>query len=142
MTYEMFSAVIEPLAILRGEVKDEPTWRLFYAAVMVPPAPTVQLLRMALGRAANRRYFPSTPELREDCEAVRLDYLKSHPHKRCEQCRDNSGWIALLENGIARVTRCDCFERWRAELVADGIGHLALVQPALPPANRDDVLTV
>lgn len=136
MTFDEFRVFIKPLAVHFGAVKDEPTWRLYHAALMHPPAPSAALLARALPRAASsRKFFPSVEELRADAEVERRAFLAANPYNRCESCRDNCGWVKALDgHGVERLRKCDCFERYRALLTDAGIGEPL----ALPPAEEQD----
>lgn len=132
MTFDEFKIFIKPLAVLLREVKDEPTWRLYHAALMKPPAPSRALLTRALPRAAtNRKWFPTAAELRADAEAERTGILEAHPFTRCASCRDSGGWITITDAlGVERVTRCSCFSTYSRELAALGVGSAPLALPA------------
>jgi hypothetical protein len=134
VTYDDFKVWIRPLALHFRQERDRPTWMLYHAALMAQPAPSRAVLDRALLRAANRRFFPSTEELRSDAELERQALLKAHPHERCTECRDNSGWVTVLVDGVARVQRCDCWTRYRQALEQLGVGH----QPLALPAARDE----
>lgn len=135
MTFEEFQVFITPLAMHYREVRDEPTWRLYHGALLAPPTPSRQLLERALIRAANRRFFPSTEELRTDAEAERQVLLKEHPWKPCAVCRNSEGWVAFTDtDGVARVKRCGCFDRYRAQLAALGVTDYPVL--ALPAASE------
>lgn len=135
MTFEEFQRYILPLALHFHDARDEPTWRLYHAALLAPPAPTRQLLDRALIRAANRRYFPSTAELRADAEAERQALLQAHPFTPCTGCRDTGGWAAFTDtDGVARVKRCTCFARYRGRLAQLGVTDYPVL--ALPAASE------
>lgn len=138
MTFKEFQVFITPLAMHFSAVKDEPTWRLYHAALMVSPAPTQKLLTLALPRAASsRRFFPSVEELRADAEAERKQILAAHPYRRCAECRDNSGWTPVITDGVERMERCDCFERYRASLAQLGVGDGCLLLSAARLADEE-----
>lgn len=135
MTYEDFQIFITPLVMLRGFVQDEPTWRLYHAALMAPPTPTRPLLEGALIRAANRKYFPTTEELRADAEAERQALLKAHPLERCAACRDSSGFLAITDDqGVSRMQPCSCRDVWRRALAVMGVTEYPVL--ALPAARE------
>lgn len=134
MDFNTFQVYITPLAMHFREVRDEPTWRLYHAALLAPPTPSPLLLDRALIRAANRRFFPSTEELRADAEAERQALLKAHPYVPCTVCRDSDGWVAFTDDaGVARVRRCGCFQRYREALARLGVtGEPVSVALAVP----------
>ena len=134
MTFDEFKILIKPLAVHFGAMKDPPTWRLYHAALMHPPAPTRALLERALPRAASsRRFFPSPEELRRDAEAERQEMLKANPFTPCDRCQDSSGWVSVIDQaGHERMVRCECFDAYRHRLAAAGVGADRL---ALPPAE-------
>lgn len=135
MTFDEFRVYISPLAMHFREVRDEPTWQLYHAALLAPPTPTRPLLERALIQAANRRFFPATAELRADAEAERQALLKEHPYVPCTVCRDTGGWVAFTDNdGVARVRRCGCFDRYRARLAQLGLTEYSVL--ALPAASE------
>lgn len=135
MTFEEFQEFITPLAIHFGQVKDEPTWRLYHAALMAPPTPGRVVLDVALLRASNRRFFPRTEELRADAEAERQALLKAHPFEPCDACRYSSGFVAVEVAGVTRMQRCHCFAAYRVALEQIGAGD----QPLLVPSFDEQV---
>lgn len=131
MTFQEFQIFITPLAMHFREVRDEPTWRLYHAALMASPTPTHPLLDRALLRAANRRFFPSTEELRADAETERQALLAAHPYARCERCRDAGGFVTVVdEKGVSRAQRCACFADYRARLERLGVTDRPVLQLA------------
>lgn len=91
------------------------------------------LLDRAIARAIRTRtWLPAVAELRADAEAERQVLLKEHPWKPCAVCRDSEGWVAFTDtDGVARVKRCGCFDRYRAQLAALGVtDHPVLALPA------------
>lgn len=139
MTFDDFDAFVQfitPLAMHFGAVKDEPTWRLYHAALMVTPAPSRYLLDRALPRAASsRRWFPTVDELRADAEAERQAVLRERPHERCEACRGSSGFVAVKDDdGVTRMKRCGCFDAYLQSLEQLGVGAAVLALPV----GRDD----
>ena len=131
MTFEQFQVFITPLAMHFGAVRDEPSWRLYHTALLAPPTPSRPLLDRALIRAANRRFFPLTEELRADAEAERQALLKAHPWKSCTVCRESEGWVAFTDtDGVPRVRRCGCFVRHHTKLAALGVTEYPVL--ALP----------
>ena len=130
MTFDEFADYVEPLAVLFGAVKDEPTWRLYHSALMVAPAPSMALLLAARAKAASsRKWFPTVEELRADAEAARVALLKANPYERCDGCRENSGFVPVIVDGVERLQRCECFARYLADIAALGVGHLPLALP-------------
>lgn len=127
MDYEAFKVWIRPLALHHRVERDRAQWMLYHSALMAPPAPSQPLLDLAMLKAANCRFFPTTQEFRELAEAERQALLKAHPYERCVECRDNSGWITELKDGVARVRKCDCWSRYLSGLEALGIGRVPLV---------------
>jgi len=138
MTFTEFQTFITPLAMHFGAVKDEPTWRLYHAALLAPPAPSVVLLQRVLPRvASSRRWFPTVEEFRADAEAERQAILKAHPHARCAKCRHSSGFVAVTVEGVERVKRCACFDVYLTRLERLGIGHEPLALPAAEAAAAE-----
>lgn len=131
MTFEEFQVFMTPLAMHFREVRDVPTWRLYHAALLAPPAPSRQLLERALIRSANRRFFPSTDELRADAEAERQAFLKRHPYERCAECRDSHGWVTVVDDqGVERAAKCLCFKAYCERLALQGITERPVLQLA------------
>lgn len=139
MTFDQFRKLIAPLAVHFGAVRDEPTWKLYHRALMVDPAPSLQLLQGALARAANRRYFPTTAELRADAEAERQAILQRNAYEGCDVCRDEStGWVSVLVDGVTRLQRCDCWAAYQAGLARQGVGaQLELPEQRALPMPSD-----
>lgn len=137
MTFKEFRAEVAPLAMLRKEIKDTPTWEVFYRALITDPPPTLLIVRRALVRSALRRFFPSPGELREDCEFERLALIKANPYAPCEKCH-HTGWADVHKNGVRYARRCPCYEGYRRVMERLGCGGQPLsVQLALPEGMDD-----
>lgn len=96
----------------------------------------LRLLDRAIGRAIRTRtWLPTVAELRADAEAERRALLQAHPYTPCAGCRENAGWVAVIDtDGVARVRRCGCFARWRDRLAQLGVTEDAVL--ALPAASE------
>jgi hypothetical protein len=138
MTFEAFKVFIRPLAVHFGAVKDEPTWRLYFAGLTQDPAPSDKVLALAARRCIGTRgKFPTVPEFRADAEAERQALLKAHPYVKCEACRGANGFVPVRgDDGVVRVKRCPCFAAYQASIATLEIGERVL---ALPPAAEEFV---
>jgi hypothetical protein len=85
-------------------------------------------------RSANRRFFPSTEEFRADAETERQALLARHPFERCAECLDHCGWAPVIVDGVERMQRCSCWDRYLRRMATMGVG----TQPLLLVAARQE----
>lgn len=137
MTFKEFRAAVAPLAMLRKEVKDVPTWEVYYLALVFEPAPTLMLVQRALVRSALRRFFPAPGELREDCEFERLALIKANPYEPCAKCH-HTGWADVHKDGVRYAKRCACHDGYLRVMAKLGCGGQALSVQLELPAGVDD----
>lgn len=130
MTFEEFRKVVAPLAVQKRVVNDAPTWRIYHAALVAPPAPALEILKRGAVRAgATRKWFPEPSELREDCETERQALLKSYPFEPCEKCH-HTGWRDVHKDGVRFAKRCSCHAAYVVKMARLGCGDTKLVQPS------------
>ena len=88
------------------------------------------LINAGVRRAIETRaFFPKVAELRHDAEACRKDLMAAHVFTACEQC-NGTGWDSTLIDGVARVSRCQCWLAHQQKLADLGVTNKPLALPA------------
>lgn len=120
MDRDEFQHLLTPLLLAMLTEFDLPTWTAYYLALQDVSVPVLQLAIEAIRREP-RSFFLKAGEIRAICEKQRRQVVAANPWEPCCECEDTPRWRTIVIDGITRVDKCPCLERYRERLAGMGV---------------------
>lgn len=107
-----FVMLLEPLVLALRATMDAPTWTAYFRALSDVP---VRWLSAAVDAALreDRAFMPAPGELRALADHAMAQARAQLTPGECEDC-DNTRWAEAPDaDGVPRVSRCGCWQRYQ-----------------------------
>lgn len=130
MTLQECTALLTPLALACKTEMDAPTYRAYHKVLKDVPARLAEAGIEQLTQTGLPYGMPTAPAIRAAAEQARKAFIAAHPWEACIDCEETPGWCAVIIDGVTRMQRCRCKDRYQAQLAEQGVTSSTLALPA------------